>query len=48
MNRANAASQPGFWLEGFAVDFGGALQLHKHLLRLHHVTLAVQDACILH
>jgi len=47
VNRANEASPPGFWLEVFAVDFGGALQLHEHL-KLHHVTLAMQDACLLH
>jgi len=48
MNRANAASQPGLWLEGFAVVKRGALQLHEHLLKLHHVTFAMPDACSLH
>ena len=41
MNRANAASPPGLWLKGFAVDLSGALQLHEHLLKLHHVIVLI-------
>ena len=46
MNRANAASQPGLWLGGFAVNFGGALQLHEHILNLHHVNYIGLAGCL--
>jgi len=48
MNRANAASQPGSWLEGFDVDFGGALQFDEHVLTSHPITSVVRQACVVH